>query len=167
MRTLRCLLLMALMALPAAAMAADTLMMAASASVQDSGLLEYLKPLLRRETGIELTWVSTSSGKALEHGKHCKVDVLFMGDPDFELKMIEEGIVVDRREIMQHIEGDPGLLIQYSVMTVNPARCPKTRAELAKRFTEWWACPSARNHIAAFRPGDRQLFYPNAPPPSR
>ena len=167
MRTVRFLLLAALLALPSAVPAADELMMATTANTQDSGLLEYLKPFVLQETGIALKWVSAGSGNALELGKNCKVDVLFMQDPDFELKMVEEGIVVDRREIMYTIEGDPGRINQYSVMTVNPAKCPKAKAGLAKKLTEWWVCPPTQKRIAAFRLEGKQLFFPNAAPPSR
>jgi ABC-type tungstate transport system permease subunit len=167
MHTLRFLILAAFMAFPSALFAADTLMMATTIGVRDSGLLEYLKPLLRREAGIELKWTSVDAGKALEHGKNCAVDVLLMHDPDVELKMVEEGLVVDRREVMYAVEEDTGLLSQYSVMTVNPARCPRVKAKLAGRFTEWWVCPPTQSHIAAFRLEGRQRFFPNAPPPSR
>ena len=183
MRAARFLLVMALLALPCAALAADSLMMATSADIRNSGLLEYLKPLALKETGITLTWLSTDAGTALEHGKNCDVDVLLVHAPDAELKMLEEAFVVDRRRVMYSdvvdavrkdnrppavpIEGGGSLRRQYSVMTVNPAKCPKVRAALAKKFADWWVCPSTQNHIAAFKPEGRQLFFPNAAPPSR
>ena len=167
MHTLRFLMLMVFMAFPSAVFAADTLMMSTTTSVHDSGLLDYLKPVLLRETGIDLKWVSISASKALEQGKNCAVDVLLMHDPDAELKMVEAGIAIDRREIMYNIEENSDLLNQYSVMTVNPARCPKVKARLARIFTEWWVCPPTQNLIAAFRREGKQHFFPNAPPPSR
>ncbi|MCL1985564.1 MAG: substrate-binding domain-containing protein, partial [Betaproteobacteria bacterium] len=100
MRTLCFLLAMAFMAYPSAAPATDTLMMATTTSTQDSGLLDYLQPLLLKETGINLKWVSTGTGKALEHGKNCDVDVLLVHAPGAELKMVEEGFAIDRRQIM-------------------------------------------------------------------
>jgi tungstate transport system substrate-binding protein len=65
------------------------------------------------------------------------------------------------------VEGDKSLLNQYSVMTVNPAKCPKVRAALAKKFADWWVCSSTQNHIAAFKLEGKQLFFPNAVPPSK
>ena len=100
MRAFRRLILAALMALPSAALAAEELMMATTTSTQDSGLLDYLKPILLKETGIDLKWVSTGTGKALEHGKNCDVDVLLVHAPAAELKMVAEGFAVDRRQIM-------------------------------------------------------------------
>ena len=167
MRTLRVFLLMACMALPSAALAADTLRMATTTGTRDSGLLEYLKPLLLREAGIELKWVATGTDKVWEHGKNCGVDVLLAHDPAAERKMVEDGFAVDRRQVMYLAEGDNNPPEQYSVMTVNPARCPKVKAGLAKKFADWWVCPSTQNHIAAFRREGRQIFFPNAAPPSR
>ena len=100
MRTLIFLMITAVMAFSSTAFAADTLMMATTTSTQDSGLLDYLQPLLLKETGIDLKWVSTGTGKALEHGKNCDVDVLLVHAPGAELKMVEEGLAVDRRQIM-------------------------------------------------------------------
>jgi len=271
MRILRFFVLAALLALPVAAPAADELMMATTTSTQDTGLLDYLQPLFLKETGIHLKWVSTGSGKALEHGKNCDVDVLLVHAPDAELKMIAEGFAVDRRQVMYNdyvivgpkndpagikgksvadslkafadkkiafvsrgdksgthqmeqslwtsqlqmpvpdkeswyvqlgqgmmaaihaaaekggytladrgtwikfeavqkeknplailVEGDKSLLNQYSVMTANPAKCPKVKAELAKKFADWWVSPSTQNLIAAFKLEGKQLFFPNA-----
>ena len=275
MRTLRFLILAACMALPPAALAADGLMMATSAGARDSGLLDYLKPFLLREAGVDLTWVSSGAGEALEHGKNCDVDVLLVDAPAAEMKMVEEGFAVVRREVMYSdfvfvgpgndpagirgksaadalktlvarkavfvsggdasgahqveqrlwtslkmpvpvkenwyvrpgrgmtaaistaaekrgyalaersawlrfeaaqkdhnplavlIEGDTSLRNQYSVIIVNPARCPKLRAGAAGRFADWWVSAAAQDHIACFRLEGRQLFFPNAAPPSR
>ena len=167
MHILRLLIIMALVAFPSEASAADSLMMAVTAGVRDRGLLDYLKPLLLRETGIDLKWVSADTGKALEHGKNCGVDALLLHDPAAELKMIEEGFAVDRREVMYTLEGDANRLNQYSVMTVNPAKCPGVKAALAEKFSDWWVCASTRRHIAAFKLEGKQIFFPNAAPPSR
>jgi tungstate transport system substrate-binding protein len=270
MRTLRFLILMAFLAFPVSALAAGELMMATTTSTQDSGLLDYLKPLLLKETAIDLKWVSTGTGKALEHGKNCDVDVLLVHAPAAELKMVEEGFALDRRQIMYNdfvilgpkndpagvrgtsvaealkafadkkvvfmsrgdksgthqmeqslwtalkmpvpdkeswyvqlgqgmmatinaaaekngytladrgtwikfeavqkeknplailVEGDKSLLNQYSVMTVNPAKCPKVKVELAKQFSDWWVSASTQKLIADFKLEGKQLFFPNA-----
>ena len=270
MRTLRFLFLMACFAIPRAALAADDLMMATTTSTQDSGLLDYLKPILLKETDLDVKWVSTGTGKALEHGKNCDVDVLLVHAPAAELKMVEDGFAVDRRQIMYNdfvilgpkndpagiggksvadalktfadkklvfvsrgdksgthqmelglwsslqmpvpdkeswyvqlgqgmmatinaaaekngytladrgtwikfeavqkdknpqailVEGDKSLLNQYSVMTVNPAKCPKVKVGLAKKFEDWWVNASTQKHIADFKLEGKQFFFPNA-----
>ena len=53
MNAVRMLLLLAALALPLNAVAADkTLMMATTTSTDDSGLLDFLKPSFEKETGI-------------------------------------------------------------------------------------------------------------------
>jgi len=59
-------------------------------------------------------------------------------------------------------EGDPYLLNQYSVIAVNPERCPKAKYDLAKKFIEWMASPRAQQAIEDFRLMGKQLFFPNA-----
>ena len=59
-------------------MAAMMPMMATTTSTQDSGLLEYLEPVFKQETGIELKWVAVGTGKALEIAKNCDADVLLV-----------------------------------------------------------------------------------------
>jgi tungstate transport system substrate-binding protein len=267
---MRLLILMACLVFPSGALAADTLMMATTTSTEDTGLLDYLKPLMLKETGIDLKWVSAGTGKAMEHGKNCDVDVLLVHAPPAELKMVEEGFAIDRRQVMYNdfvllgpkndpagiagksvaealkaladkkavfvsrgdnsgthqmeqnlwaslkmpvpdkeswyvqlgqgmmatinaaaekdgytladrgtwikfeavqkdknplailVEGDKSLLNQYSVMTVNAAKCSNVKTELAQKFSDWWVSHAAQNHIAAFKLEGKQLFFPNA-----
>ncbi len=60
------------------------------------------------------------------------------------------------------VEGDKALYNQYSVITVNPAQCPKTKAALAKKFEDWWVAPATQKRIADFKLEGKQLFFPNA-----
>ncbi len=80
MRLLRAFLVLSLLLLPQMANA-ETLMMATTTSTQDTGLLEYLQPIFKKDTGIDLKWISVGTGKALAHGKDCDVDVLLVHAP--------------------------------------------------------------------------------------
>ena len=64
MRLLRAFLVLSLLLLPQMANA-ETLMMATTTSTQDTGLLEYLQPIFKKDTGIDLKWISVGTGKAL------------------------------------------------------------------------------------------------------
>lgn len=269
MKHFRCLALVAALLLPTSAQSAD-LLMATTTSTQDSGLLEYLQPFFKAETGIDLKWVAVGTGKALEHGKNCDVDVLLVHAPKVEMAFVEAGHGIDRRLVMYNdfvvvgpqadpakiagknaadglkiladkkapfvsrgdksgthsaeqnlwkavklpvpdkeswyisagqgmmptlnmaaekngytltdrgtwikfdasqkgknplkivVEGDKTLYNQYSVMTVNPVKCPKTKVDLGKKFEDWWVSPSAQEKIAAFKLEGKQLFFPNA-----
>ncbi|CAK7049161.1 MAG: Tungstate-binding protein TupA [Desulfovibrio sp.] len=251
------------------ARAADVLMMATTTSTQDSGLLEYLEPFFKKETGIELKWVAVGTGKALEIAKNCDADVLLVHAPAAEMEFVQAGHGIDRRQIMYNdfvivgpssdpagaagkgsaealarifkskagfvsrgdqsgthkaeqklwnqagitpdrgpayfsagqgmmatlnmaaekkayaltdrgtwitfadkagkdnplsivVEGDTALFNQYSVITVNPERCPKVDRAAAQKFEDWWVAPSTQQKIADYTLKGKQLFFPNA-----
>lgn len=60
------------------------------------------------------------------------------------------------------VEGDKALFNQYSVMTTNPAMCPKVKKDLAVRFEDWWVKPATQQRIADYKLEGKQLFFPNA-----
>ena len=76
------------------------LMMATTTSTDDTGLLPVLAEAFKKDTGIELKWVAVGTGKALEHGKNCDVDVLLVHAPAAEKKLVEEGHGINRTEVM-------------------------------------------------------------------
>ena len=94
------------------AQAADkVLTMATTTSTDNTGLLDYLAPKFQADTGIELRWTATGTGKALKLGENCDVDILMVHAPAAEMKFVEAGFGVDRREIMYNdfvIIGPPG-----------------------------------------------------------
>jgi len=257
------------LAFSVSAQAADTLMMATTTSTQDSGLLEYLAPTFKQQTGIDLKWVAVGTGKALEIAKNCDADVLLVHAPAAEMEFVKAGHGVDRRQVMYNdfvivgpandpagvkgkhidealklildkkagfvsrgdqsgthkaeqrlwrkcnitpdkdpmylsagqgmmatlnmagekkayaltdrgtwisfadkqgdknpltilVQGDKALFNQYSVITVNPAQCPKVKKDLAKKFEDWWVAPATQQKIAAYTLKGKQLFFPNA-----
>lgn len=263
--------LVAALVLPGMARAEDkTLMMATTTSTDDTGLLDYLAPLFKADTGVELKWTATGTGKALAMGKDCNVDVLLVHAPAAEKKLVEEGAVIDRTEVFYNdfvilgpaadpakakgnsvaaalkaiadkkavfvsrgddsgthkaeqtlwkavnmalpdkepwyvaagqgmiatiniaaekngyvltdrgtfikyeadkmgkppvvilVEGDKALFNQYSVIPVNPAKCPSVKHDLAEKFRAWLASPKVQKQVAGFKLMDKQLFTPNA-----
>ena len=80
--------------------AEKSLMMATTTSTDNTGLLDYLIPYFEKETGIELKWTATGTGKALKLGQNCDVDVLLVHAPPAERKYIANGYGKDRKEIM-------------------------------------------------------------------
>ncbi len=245
-------------------------MMATTTSTDNTGLLDYLAPEFTRETGIELKWTATGTGKALKLGQNCDVDVLLVHAPAAEKKYVADGFGINRRQVMYNdfviigpgadpagvkgksvnaalgairagqqtfvsrgdnsgthkkelalwqahgapipekepwyiqtgqgmlatinvaaerngytmtdrgtyikyeadqkgspplkilVQGDQILLNQYSVITVNPARCPNAKTELADAFSNWMAGQSAQKLIGDFKLLGKQLFTPNA-----
>jgi len=76
------------------------LMMATTTSTDNTGLLDYLVPEFKKDTGIELKWTAVGTGKALQMGQNCDVDVLLVHDPDAEQKFMADGFGVNRKELM-------------------------------------------------------------------
>lgn len=76
------------------------LLMATTTSTDNTGLLDYLMPSFTAESGINIRWVSTGTGKALKLGENCDVDVLLVHAPQAEQDFVDKGFGIDRREIM-------------------------------------------------------------------
>ena len=60
------------------------------------------------------------------------------------------------------VEGDRALFNQYSVIAVNPAKCPKAQLELATKFSDWITGPEGQKLIKEFKVMGKPLFTPNA-----
>jgi tungstate transport system substrate-binding protein len=60
------------------------------------------------------------------------------------------------------VEQDKILLNQYSVLAINPQRCPKAKIALATAFSDWLAGAEAQGLIRDFKLLGKALFVPNA-----
>jgi tungstate transport system substrate-binding protein len=60
------------------------------------------------------------------------------------------------------VEQDEILLNQYSVLAINPQRCPKAQLDLATAFSDWLAGDEAQGLIREFKLLGKPLFVPNA-----
>jgi len=67
-----------------------------STSLQDSGLLDVLKPAFERDTGYQLRAYTPGSGKAVQLAREGTIDVLLVHAPTAEREFIAQGYV-DRR----------------------------------------------------------------------
>ncbi len=249
-----------------------TLRLATTTSTDNTGLLDYLAPKFKRDTGIELQWIAVGTGKALRLGQNCDVDVLLVHAPAAEKAFVARGYGIERQKVMYNdfvlvgppedpaklkglsiieafrkiasvrarfvsrgddsgthkkelqlwyrvgltpqtldrqpwyiqtgqgmmatlliaaekkaytltdrgtylrwlanyqgkaplkilVEGDQILRNQYSVILVNPARCPNVKTELARVFSSWLTSPKIQREIEAFRLFGKPLFIPNA-----
>ena len=246
------------------------LMMATTTSTDDTGLLDYLAPMVTKATGITVKWVGTGTGKALKMGEDCNADVLLVHAPAAEKKFVEAGFGINRREVMYNdfvvigptadpaaikgkdvctalktildtktpfvsrgddsgthkmelslwkdcalqapdkeswylqagqgmmptitmaaerggytladrgtyikyesdhqgkpplaiiLEGDKHLLNQYSVIEVNPQKCPNAKNDLARQYGDWMVSKEGQAAIGGFLLLNKQLFTPNA-----
>jgi len=79
---------------------AKDLMMATTTSTDNTGLLDYLAPKFKKDTGITLLWSAMGTGKALKFGQDCNADILFVHAPASEKKFVNAGYGSDRTQVM-------------------------------------------------------------------
>lgn len=91
---------LALILVGTTAFAETRIRMASTTSTQNSGLFEYLLPLLEKKTGIKIDVVAVGTGAAIEIGKRGDADIVFVHAREQELKAVEEGFFVNRHDVM-------------------------------------------------------------------
>ena len=70
-------------------------------SVNDSGLMDYLRDDLKKDTGLEMEIVSKGTGAAID-AKAGNADVILVHSKDAEEKFIEEGYGLERKSFMHN-----------------------------------------------------------------
>ncbi len=85
---------------PEAEAAGGTLMMATTTSTEDTGLLDYLQPLFKEATGIDLQWTAVGTGEALKMGEDGQVDVVLVHAKASEEEFVANGFGVERFPVM-------------------------------------------------------------------
>jgi len=73
---------------------------ASTTSTEASGLFPHLLPAFTKASGIEVRVVAAGTGQALTIGRNGDADVLFVHDRKAELKFVEDGYGIDRRDVM-------------------------------------------------------------------
>ena len=73
--------------------------LATTTSVNDSGLMDYLKPVFEKDTGISLKVIAQGTGQAIKTGENGDADVLFIHDKKSEEKFVADGNGLKRIEI--------------------------------------------------------------------
>ena len=68
----------------------------------------------------------------------------------------------NRADLAVLVQGDERLFNPYGVIAVNPAKHPHVKLKEAQRFIDWITSPAGQAHIAAYKIGGEQLFFPSA-----
>ncbi|HEX3709595.1 MAG TPA: substrate-binding domain-containing protein [Pseudolabrys sp.] len=90
----------AIFAAPAANAQDKSIVVASTTSTRDSGLFDYLLPKFKAKTGITVKVIAQGTGKALDTGRRCDADVLFVHAKGQEEKFIKEGNGGPRHPVM-------------------------------------------------------------------
>lgn len=91
---------LSLVAAQPAAAQDKSIVVASTTSTQDSGLFEYLLPKFKEKSGITVKVVAQGTGQALDTGKRCDADVVFVHAKAQEEKFVADGAGVKRFPVM-------------------------------------------------------------------
>ncbi|MCB1429131.1 MAG: substrate-binding domain-containing protein, partial [Nitratireductor sp.] len=69
-------------------------------STQNSGLYDYLLPIFKEKTGIEVRVVAVGTGQAIKNAQNCDGDLLLVHAKPAEEKFVAEGYGVKRDDLM-------------------------------------------------------------------
>lgn len=78
----------------------SNIILATTTSTRDSGLLDYLLPEFKKDTGIEAKVVAVGTGKALQMGVDGEADALLVHAKDKEEEFVENGDGTERHDVM-------------------------------------------------------------------
>jgi tungstate transport system substrate-binding protein len=77
-----------------------SILVASTTSTRDSGLFDYILPLFKARTGIEVKVIAQGTGQALDTGRRGDADVVFVHAKAAEEKFLTDGFGVKRYPVM-------------------------------------------------------------------
>ena len=77
-----------------------SILVQSTTSTQASGLYDHLLPIFEEETGIEVNVVAVGTGQAIQNARNCDGDVLLVHARDQEEQFVEDGMGVERHDLM-------------------------------------------------------------------
>jgi tungstate transport system substrate-binding protein len=80
----------------------NTLVLATTTSVRDTGLLDALLPPFEHAQRVDVKVIAVGSGQALAYGRRGDADALLTHAPALEEQFVAEGLGVDRRQFMRN-----------------------------------------------------------------
>ena len=78
---------------------AQSIVLASTTSVDNSGLLAAILPGFTKATGIAVRVLALGTGQALDTARRGDADLVLVHDPEAEQKFVEDGNGIDRRQI--------------------------------------------------------------------
>src|SRR5215467_2545037 len=80
-------------------LAPQSIILASTTSVENSGLLAHILPAFTKETGITVHVLAQGTGQALQTAARDDADLVLVHDPEAEQKFIDAGDGIDPRQI--------------------------------------------------------------------
>src|SRR5215468_6473815 len=79
--------------------AEETIVLASTTSVENSGLLAHILPEFTRQTGVSVGVLAQGTGQALATAARGDADLVLVHDPEAEQKFVADGDGAERRQI--------------------------------------------------------------------
>jgi tungstate transport system substrate-binding protein len=80
--------------------AAESIIVQSTTSTKNSGLYDYLLPLVEADTGVQVNVVAVGTGQAIKNAERCDGDVLLVHAKASEEKFVAAGYGVSRSDLM-------------------------------------------------------------------
>jgi tungstate transport system substrate-binding protein len=77
-----------------------SIIVASTTSTQDSGLFDYILPIFKQKTGIDVKVLAQGTGQALDTARRGDADVVFVHAKSAEEKFLSEGFSLKRYPVM-------------------------------------------------------------------
>ena len=77
----------------------QSIILASTTSVENSGLLAHILPAFTKQTGITVHVLAQGTGQALQTAARDDADLVLVHDPEAEQKFVEAGDGIERRQI--------------------------------------------------------------------
>ena len=82
------------------AFANDKIIVQSTTSTKNSGLYDYILPLMKQDTGVTAHVVAVGTGAAIKNAMNCDGDVLLVHSRQREDKFVAEGYAKQRYDVM-------------------------------------------------------------------
>lgn len=79
---------------------ADTIIVQSTTSTKNSGFYDYLLPMIKKDTGIQVNVVAVGTGQAIKNARRCDGDVLLVHAKEAEEKFVADGFGEYRNDLM-------------------------------------------------------------------
>tara|TARA_B110000091_G_C13738569_1_gene442283 strand:+ start:513 stop:1331 length:819 start_codon:yes stop_codon:yes gene_type:complete len=78
----------------------ESIILQSTTSTKNSGLYDYLIPLIKEDTGVSINVVAVGTGAAIKNAENCDGDLLLVHDTPKEMRFIDKGFGVQRYNLM-------------------------------------------------------------------
>ena len=132
--------LIPLILIPAFLLASDnSILVQSTTSTKNSGFYDFILPLFKKDTGIDVNVVAVGTGAALKNARNCDGDVLLVHSPLHELKFVTDGFAKKRYDLMHNdfvivgSETDPAGLVGLNNPMLAFKKIMKTGSKFVSR----------------------------------